>query len=67
MYWDKIKEGFWEVEEIKRLGERELMIFAEKCREELYDRLDEDGIVLLEQLICSLELLENGRGDPKNK
>lgn len=67
MYWDKIKAGFLEVEEIKRFGEEKLLLFAEKCRKELYDKLDEDGIVLLEQLICSLELLENGRGDPKNK
>ena len=60
MYWEKIKEGVCEVEEISRLGQTELAEFADNCRKKLYELLDYDGIILLEQLICSLELLEKG-------
>lgn len=59
MYWDDLKNGFEEVEKIRRLGQTNLIYFAEECRRKLYEHLDEEGVILLEQLICSIEFLVN--------
>ena len=67
LYWDKLKEAFDEIRIISERDPGELITFAEKCRERLCDMLDDDGIFLLEQYICCLELLSKSGEFYKNK
>ena len=57
LYLDKIKEVFDKIRVISERNPEELVACADECRERLCEMLDDDGIVLLEQYICCLELL----------
>ena len=66
MYWEKMKRGLCEVMASKDEGMDEVFALAERCREQLYEMLDEEGIVILEQYITCMDIL-NSRSDFTDK
>ena len=57
MYWDDMRKCFAEVKTAEEEGMDKLLMLAERCREQLCDRLGEEGIVILEQYIACLDIL----------
>ena len=57
MYFDDMKECFFDVVSAKENGMDEIFELSEQCRLQLYELLDEDGILILEKFILCLDLL----------
>ena len=58
MYFDDMKECFFDVVSAKENGMDEIFELSEQCRLQLYELLDEDGILILEKFILCLDLLD---------
>lgn len=57
MYWYDMKDCFSEVLAAKERGIDEIYYLSEKCRERLFELLDNDGILILEKYIACLDLI----------
>ena len=57
MYWDDMKDCFFEVKMAKEKGIDEIFALSERCKEELLERLDDEGALILEKYIACLDLL----------
>ena len=57
MYWYDMKDCFSEVLAAKERGIDEIYSLSEKCRERLFELLDNDGILILEKYIACLDLI----------
>ena len=67
LYWNDLKDAFDEIRIISDRDPKELVAFADSCRERLCEMLEDDGVLLLEQYICCLQLLSKGGEFHKNK